>query len=31
VENFIHVWFFILLIALSILIAYNDIIKIINS
>ncbi len=30
-ENIIHVSFFILLIALSILIAYNDIIKIINS
>lgn len=31
IENIIHVSFFILLIALSILIAYNDIIKIINS
>jgi membrane-associated protease RseP (regulator of RpoE activity) len=30
-ENIIHFWFFILLIALSILIAYNDIIKIINN
>lgn len=30
-ENIVHVSFFILLIALSILIAYNDIIKIINS
>jgi regulator of sigma E protease len=30
IENIIHVSFFILLIALSILIAYNDIIKIIN-
>jgi regulator of sigma E protease len=30
VENYIHVWFFIFLIALSILIAYNDISKIIN-
>lgn len=30
-ENIIHLWFFILLIALSLLIAYNDIIKIINN
>ena len=30
-ENIIHLWFFVLLIALSILIAYNDIIKIINN
>jgi hypothetical protein len=27
----IHIWFFILLIALSIIIMYNDIIKIINN
>jgi regulator of sigma E protease len=31
IENLIHFWFFVLLIALSILIAYNDIIKIINN
>lgn len=31
IENIIHFWFFVLLIALSILIAYNDIIKIINN
>lgn len=30
-ENFIHLWFFVLLIALSFIIAYNDIIKIINN
>lgn len=30
-ENFIHVWFFLFLIALSVLIAYNDINKIINN
>jgi len=29
-ENIIHVWFFVLLIVLSILIAYNDILKILN-